>query len=197
MYEALPEDQRSKVRSLLLRRAAFPEFELQCEHGVTLFRAEFVDRAALHGVIERVAARSASTSSTCDSSWTAAREVPSADNAPLGTFGPNQVTFTRSGSSHRDPVEMFRGRARRSPVGGSDKEFVMLAYDFPLLGVFWSLFMFALFTLWIFTVIWCFVDNFRRRDHHGLAKALWFLFIVFVPIIGVVAYIITRPVDPL
>ena len=43
----------------------------------------------------------------------------------------------------------------------------MLAYDFPLLGVFWSLLMFALFILWVFIVIWCFVDNFRRRDHHG------------------------------
>ena len=94
---------------------------------------------------------------------------------------------------------MFGGRfmPHRDTVSGSDKEYVMLAYDFPLLGVFWSLFMFALFILWIFIVIWCFVDNFRRRDHHGLAKALWFLFIVFVPIIGVLAYIITRPVDPL
>ena len=42
-------------------------------------------------------------------------------------------------------------------------------------------------------VIWCFVDNFRRRDHHGLAKALWFLFIVFIPIIGVLCYLIPRP----
>ena len=50
--------------------------------------------------------------------------------------------------------------------------------------------------LWIFIVIWAFIDNFRRTDHHGIAKALWFLFIVFVPIIGVFAYIVTRPVDP-
>jgi hypothetical protein len=41
--------------------------------------------------------------------------------------------------------------------------------------------------------IWCFIDNFRRRDHHGLAKALWFLFIVFVPVIGVFSYLVTRP----
>ncbi|HEY2331983.1 MAG TPA: PLDc N-terminal domain-containing protein, partial [Acidimicrobiales bacterium] len=58
----------------------------------------------------------------------------------------------------------------------------MLAYDFPLIGVFWSLLMFSLFVLWIVIVIYCFVDNFRRRDHHGIAKALWFLFIVFVPV---------------
>ena len=70
---------------------------------------------------------------------------------------------------------------------------MVFAYDYPLLGVFWSLLMFALFVLWIVIVIWCFIDNFRRRDHHGLAKALWFLFIVFVPIIGVFCYLVTRP----
>ena len=48
-----------------------------------------------------------------------------------------------------------------------------LAYDYPLLGVFWSLLMFSLFVLWIVIVIWCFIDNFRRSDHHGFAKALW------------------------
>jgi hypothetical protein len=72
----------------------------------------------------------------------------------------------------------------------------MLAYDYPLLGVFWSIVMFSLFLLWIFIVIWVFIDNFRRRDHHGVAKALWFLFIVFVPVIGVLAYLIARPADP-
>ncbi len=72
----------------------------------------------------------------------------------------------------------------------------MLAYDYPLLSVFWSLFMFSLFILWIFIVIWVFVDNFKRHDHHGVAKALWFLFIVFIPVIGVLAYLIARPADP-
>ena len=35
-------------------RAAFPEFELRPEHGMTLIHGEFVDQAALHGVIERI-----------------------------------------------------------------------------------------------------------------------------------------------
>ena len=35
-------------------RAAFPEFDLRSEHGMTLLRAEFVDQAGLHGVIERI-----------------------------------------------------------------------------------------------------------------------------------------------
>lgn len=69
----------------------------------------------------------------------------------------------------------------------------MLAYSYPLLSVFWTLLMFAGLVLWIFIVIWTFIDNFRRRDHSGLAKAMWFLFIVFVPVIGVLAYLIARP----
>ena len=72
----------------------------------------------------------------------------------------------------------------------------MLAYDYPLLGVFWSIFIFMMFALWIYIVIWVFIDNFRRTDHHGLAKALWALFIIFVPGIGVFAYVIARPADP-
>lgn len=72
----------------------------------------------------------------------------------------------------------------------------MFAYDYPLLSVFWSIFLFGMWMLWIFIVIWAFVDNFRRTDHSGWAKALWFLFIVFVPVIGVFAYIVTRPTDP-
>ncbi len=70
---------------------------------------------------------------------------------------------------------------------------MLIAYSYPLLSVFWSLLMFALLVLWIIIVVWCFIDNFRRRDHHGVAKGLWFLFIVFVPVLGVLSYIITRP----
>lgn len=71
----------------------------------------------------------------------------------------------------------------------------MLAYDYPVLGAFWTLLMFSLFVLWIFIVIWCFIDNFKRHDHSGWAKAIWFLFIVFLPIIGVFSYLVTRPAE--
>ena len=86
-------------------------------------------------------------------------------------------------------VQMNRRRFGPFELGGN----VLFAYSYPLLSVFWSLLIFAGLVLWIFIVIWCFIDNFRRRDHHGVAKALWFIFIVFVPIIGVIAYIIARP----
>ena len=69
----------------------------------------------------------------------------------------------------------------------------MLAYDYPILGLFWTMTFFFLWAAWIFAVIWVFIDNFRRRDHPGWAKALWAIIIIFVPVIGVFAYLIARP----
>ena len=69
----------------------------------------------------------------------------------------------------------------------------MLAYDYPLLGLFWSLMMLFMFVMVGFVVIYTFVDNFRRADHSGLAKALWALFIIVLPMVGALIYILTRP----
>ena len=71
----------------------------------------------------------------------------------------------------------------------------MLAYDYPLLGVFWTLVLASLFFLVIFTIVWALFDNFRRKDHGGWAKAVWFLFILFLPLFGVFVYLIARPAD--
>ena len=69
----------------------------------------------------------------------------------------------------------------------------MTAYVYPLLGIFWSILLFAGITLMVFVVIWCFIDNFRRRDHHGWAKLGWTLLILFIPLIGSLIYIVARP----
>ena len=69
----------------------------------------------------------------------------------------------------------------------------MLAYDYPMTGVFWTLTLLAFWVLWVFSVIWCFIDNFRRHDHHGLAKGLWFLALLLFPVAGVFAYLVSRP----
>ena len=71
----------------------------------------------------------------------------------------------------------------------------MLAYDYPLLGAFWTLAMFALFVLVLFVILWAFVDNFRRKDHGGLAKAGWFIVIIFLPLLGTFIYLIARPAE--
>ncbi len=69
----------------------------------------------------------------------------------------------------------------------------MLGYDYPLLGIFWTMTFFFLWAAWIFAVIWVFIDNFRRSDHSAIAKALWAIVIIFVPVLGVFVYLIARP----
>ncbi len=68
----------------------------------------------------------------------------------------------------------------------------MLAYDYPVLSVFWSIFMFFAFFVWIWLLIVIFGDIFRSRDMGGWAKALWVLFVVFIPLIGILTYLIFR-----
>jgi hypothetical protein len=69
----------------------------------------------------------------------------------------------------------------------------MFAYDYPLLGIFWTIAIFALWFMVIFTVIWAFVDNFRRSDHSGWAKAGWTVVIILLPLLGTLIYLIARP----
>jgi phospholipase D-like protein len=71
----------------------------------------------------------------------------------------------------------------------------MLAYtnNPSFWDVVWWMFIFFVWVMWIFVVIQVFIDNFRRQDHSGFAKAMWTILIVFVPVLGVVSYMITRP----
>jgi type VI protein secretion system component VasK len=62
----------------------------------------------------------------------------------------------------------------------------------PLLNVFWTMFEFFLWIIWIWILIWIFIDIFRSHDLSGWAKALWFLFVLFIPLIGVLVYLIAR-----
>jgi Phospholipase_D-nuclease N-terminal len=66
------------------------------------------------------------------------------------------------------------------------------SYSYPLLGAFWTIFMIFLWVIWIWVLVRVFIDIFRSRDLSGWAKALWFLFVLFIPIIGVVVYLIAR-----
>jgi hypothetical protein len=68
----------------------------------------------------------------------------------------------------------------------------MLAADFGVGQVFWSMLWFFLFFMWIWLVISVFADIIRSDDMGGWAKALWSLFIIFVPYLGVLVYLIAR-----
>jgi hypothetical protein len=68
----------------------------------------------------------------------------------------------------------------------------MLAYDYPLLGVFWTMLWIFLFVIWIWLLIAVFADIFRSHDIGGVAKTLWVIFIIVVPFLGVFVYLIAR-----
>ena len=68
----------------------------------------------------------------------------------------------------------------------------MLAANYPFLDVMWTMLVFFAWVIWVSLVVMVLLDNFRRHDHSGLAKAGWTVFIIFVPLFGVLLYMITR-----
>lgn len=68
----------------------------------------------------------------------------------------------------------------------------MAAYDFPLLSLFWSMLWFFVMLIWFFAVAAVIIDIFRSHDLGGWAKALWFVFVLFLPIFGLLVYLVVR-----
>jgi hypothetical protein len=64
--------------------------------------------------------------------------------------------------------------------------------SYPVLSIFWNILEFFLWVIWIWILIMIFIDIFRSHDLSGWAKALWFLFVLFIPLIGVLVYLIVR-----
>ena len=69
----------------------------------------------------------------------------------------------------------------------------MLASSFTFWDVIWSMIVFFAWVMVIAWVIMLLIDNFRRTDHSGLAKAGWAVFLIFLPVIGAITYTIVRP----
>jgi ABC-type multidrug transport system fused ATPase/permease subunit len=68
----------------------------------------------------------------------------------------------------------------------------VLAYTYPLLSIFWTMLEIFFFIIWIYLLFIVFVDIFRSNDMGGLAKALWVIFVIVVPYLGVFVYLIAR-----
>jgi len=62
----------------------------------------------------------------------------------------------------------------------------------PLLDIFWSIFVFFLMVAWIWAVIGIISDIFRSPDLGGVSKGIWVLFIIVIPWLGVLSYLIIR-----
>jgi Short C-terminal domain/Phospholipase_D-nuclease N-terminal len=69
---------------------------------------------------------------------------------------------------------------------------MMIAAEWGTGQVFWSFVWFFLFFIWIWLLIMVFGDIFRSNDLSGWAKAIWTIFVIFLPYLGVFVYLIAR-----
>ena len=64
--------------------------------------------------------------------------------------------------------------------------------DFPFLEFLWAMIVFFAWLAWIWIAITCFIDIFRRHDIGGGHKAAWVVFIIVIPFLGVLVYLIAQ-----
>jgi ABC-type transport system involved in cytochrome bd biosynthesis fused ATPase/permease subunit len=69
---------------------------------------------------------------------------------------------------------------------------LLASYQYPILDFFLTMLYFFLFIIWIWLLIMVFTDIFRSHDMGGWAKALWVIFIIILPFLGVFVYLIAR-----
>lgn len=68
----------------------------------------------------------------------------------------------------------------------------MIAYDYPLLGVFWTMLIFFLWFAWLMLLFRIFADIFRDSELNGFGKALWSIGVIVLPLLGTLMYLIVR-----
>jgi len=69
---------------------------------------------------------------------------------------------------------------------------MLLGSDYPFLDILWTMFIFFLFIIWIWILITVFADIFRRKDIGGGMKAIWIIFVIVLPYLGVLIYLIAN-----
>jgi hypothetical protein len=69
---------------------------------------------------------------------------------------------------------------------------LLATYQYPILDFFLTMLYFFLFVIWIWLLIMVFMDIFRSHDMGGGAKALWVVFVIILPFLGVFVYLIAR-----
>jgi len=67
-----------------------------------------------------------------------------------------------------------------------------IASDYPFLNIFWTMILFFAWVAWIWIAVTVFIDIFRRRDASGWVKAAWVVFVIVVPFVGVLIYLIAN-----
>ena len=69
---------------------------------------------------------------------------------------------------------------------------MVIAADYPFLDILWTMIIFFSWVIWIWIVITVFADLFRRHDISGWGKAAWVVFVIVVPFLGVLVYLIAQ-----
>jgi hypothetical protein len=72
---------------------------------------------------------------------------------------------------------------------------MLIAADYPFMDVFWSMLVFFLWVAWLLLLFRIFGDLFRRQDLSGWGKAAWSIFVIFLPFLGVLVYLIAHGGD--
>jgi hypothetical protein len=67
-----------------------------------------------------------------------------------------------------------------------------IAADYPFLDIFWSMIIFFAWVTWIWMMILILSDVFRRRDLSGWGKAGWTFFLIILPFLGALIYLIAQ-----
>ena len=69
---------------------------------------------------------------------------------------------------------------------------MILAADYPFLNILWTMIIFFAWVIWFWLLITVFADLFRRRDVGGGKKVVWTIFVIFLPFLGVFAYLLAN-----
>jgi hypothetical protein len=73
-----------------------------------------------------------------------------------------------------------------------ERRTMQLAADYPFLDILWTMIIIFLWVIWFWILITVFIDLFRRKDVNGVKKAIWVIFLILVPFVGVLAYLIVN-----
>jgi hypothetical protein len=77
-------------------------------------------------------------------------------------------------------------------AAGTGADAMVLATDYPFLSIFWTMLIFFAWVVWIWMMVVILSDVFRRDDIGGFSKAAWCVFMIVLPFLGVLTYLIAQ-----
>ncbi len=69
---------------------------------------------------------------------------------------------------------------------------MVIAADYPFLNILWTMIIFFAWVIWVWMMIGILTDVFRRRDLSGWGKAGWTVFLIVLPFLGALLYLVSN-----